>query len=89
MLIETGLPVRWYLPRTDVRSDALSPSDTQSVCAYKGVASYLNADGAPDVAWFDPAPLSDALRVKDLICFWSLAQVYVDDEAVDSSMPGR
>lgn len=89
MLIETGLPVRWYLPRADVRSDALSPSGTQTVCAYKGVASYLSADGAPDVAWSYPDPLSDALRVKDLICFWSPAQVYVDGEAVDSSMPGR
>ena len=89
MLIETGLPVRWYLPRADVQSDALRPSDKHTVCAYKGVASYLSVEGAPDVAWCYPDPLNDALPVKDSICFWSPARVYVDGEAVDTSMPGR
>ena len=88
MLIETSLPVRWYLPRADVRMDLLRPSDKHTVCAYKGVASYLSADGAADVAWFYPDPLNDALGVKDLICFWRPARVLVDGEAVDTSMPG-
>jgi uncharacterized protein (DUF427 family) len=88
MLIETSLPVRWYLPRADVRMDLLTQSDTRTVCAYKGVASYLSADGAEDVAWFYPAPLNDALPVKDLVCFWRPAKVFVDGEAVDTSMPG-
>lgn len=88
MLVETGLPVRWYLPREDVRMDLLTPSDTRTVCAYKGVASYLSLEGAPDVAWFYPDPLHDALPVKDLVCFWRPAQVHVDGEVVDASMPG-
>jgi uncharacterized protein (DUF427 family) len=88
MLIETALPVRWYLPREDVRMDLLAPSDTKTVCAYKGIASYLSADGAPDVAWCYPEPLNDALPVKDLICFWRPAKVLVDGAAVDTSMPG-
>ncbi|MGW5237349.1 DUF427 domain-containing protein [Monashia sp. NPDC004114] len=89
MLIETQLPVRWYLPREDIRMDLLTPSDTHTVCAYKGVASYLSADDAPDVAWFYPDPLHDALPVKDLVCFWGPATVIVDGEPVDVSMPGR
>jgi uncharacterized protein (DUF427 family) len=89
MLIETALPVRWYLPREDVRSDLLRPSDTHTICAYKGVASYVSHESAPDVAWFYPEPLHDALRVKDMVCFWRPARVYVDDEAVDVSMPGQ
>lgn len=89
MLIETGLPVRWYLPRDDVRMDLLRPSEQRSVCAYKGVASYLSADGTPDVAWFYPDPLHEVLPVKDLVSFWAPAEVYVDDEAQDTSMPGR
>jgi uncharacterized protein (DUF427 family) len=88
MLIETSLPVRWYLPQADVRLDLLSRSERQTVCAYKGRASYLSAEGAADVAWFYPDPLHDALRVKDLICFWRPATVLVDDEPVDTSMPG-
>ena len=89
MLIETGLPVRWYLPREDVRTDLLTPSDTRTICAYKGIASYLSADGVPDVAWFYPDPLHDALPVKDLLCFWRPAKVYVDGVAQDTSMLGE
>ncbi|EWT02153.1 hypothetical protein N865_00210 [Intrasporangium oryzae NRRL B-24470] len=88
MLVETSLPVRWYLPREDVRTELLTPSETHTVCAYKGVASSLSADGAPDVAWFYPEPLHDALPVKDLVCFWRAATVFVDGATVDPSMPG-
>jgi uncharacterized protein (DUF427 family) len=89
MLVETHLPVRWYLPREDVRMDLLTPSRSHTVCAYKGVASYLSANGAPDVAWFYPDPLQDALPVKDLVCFWRPATVIVDGQPVDTSMPGE
>jgi uncharacterized protein (DUF427 family) len=88
-LFETQLPVRWYLPREDVRVDLLDPSDTHTGCAYKGTASYLSAEGAADVAWFYPDPLHDALPVRDMICFWRDATVYVDGEPVDTSMPGE
>jgi uncharacterized protein (DUF427 family) len=88
-LFETHLPVRWYLPRDDVRMDLLTPSDFRTVCAYKGEASYLSAEGAPDVAWYYPEPLHDAVPVRDLVCFWRAATVYVDGETVDTSMPGE
>jgi uncharacterized protein (DUF427 family) len=88
MLIETSLPVRWYLPSDDVRMDLLAPADTRTVCAYKGVATYLSAKGAPDVAWLYANPLHDALPVKHMLSFWRAATVYVDGQAVDTSMPG-
>ncbi|MFL6056715.1 MAG: DUF427 domain-containing protein [Actinoallomurus sp.] len=37
-LLETGLPVRYYPPREDIRLDLLQPSDTVTRCAYKGQA---------------------------------------------------
>lgn len=89
MLVETLLPVRWYLLREDVRMDLFTPSDTHTVCAYKGIASYLSAAGAPDVAWFYPSPLHDALAVKDMVSFWRAATVRVDGAPVDTSMPGE
>src|SRR3954453_572774 len=88
-LIETALPVRWYVPSDDVRMDLLTPSPTRTQCAYKGTASYLSAEGAPDVAWFYPDPLQDAAPVRDLLCFWRDATVYVDGERVDVSTPGE
>jgi uncharacterized protein (DUF427 family) len=87
MLVETGLPVRWYLPADDVRMDLLKPSDSHTVCAYKGQASYLSAEGDSDVAWFYPAPLLDAIPVRDMLSFWRAAKVFVDGEAVETRMP--
>jgi uncharacterized protein (DUF427 family) len=88
-LFETKLPVRWYLPAADVRMDLLTPTDLRTVCAYKGTASYLSAEGAPDVAWTYPDPLHDAEPVRDLLSFWRAATVEVDGEPVPTGMPGE
>ena len=64
-VFETGLPVRWYVPEADVHDGVLEPSDTTSVCPYKGVASYehVTVDGRryDDVAWCYREPLPEAL----------------------------
>lgn len=75
MLLETSLPVRWYLPRRDVRMDLLVPSDHRTTCAYKGHASYFStADGSEDgrdIAWTYEDPLHDAEQVSGLVSFWN------------------
>lgn len=68
---ETHLPLRWYLPADDVAMDLLTPSDTRSTCAYKGLARYLSLPEAPDIAWVYDEPLDDALRLRGLVCFWA------------------
>ena len=74
MLIESGLPVRWYLPRADVLTDLLQPSGTTTRCPYKGVARYwsLRVDGRleKDVVWSYPEPSHDAEAVRGLLCFF-------------------
>ncbi|MEV5408681.1 DUF427 domain-containing protein [Thermopolyspora sp. NPDC052614] len=40
ILFETGLPPRYYLPKTDVRLDLLEHTDTVTHCPYKGEAEY-------------------------------------------------
>ncbi len=84
LLFETHLPVRFYLPREDVHTDLLRPSDTVTACAYKGVASYwsLQMDGLTvrDIAWSYPQPLTDAVDVRDMLCFF--------DERVDVVVDG-
>lgn len=75
VLLETPLPARYYIPPEDVFGGRLTPSETVSTCAYKGRAAYLStADGRPegrDIAWTYPAPLDDALRVRDHVAFWN------------------
>jgi uncharacterized protein (DUF427 family) len=70
ILFETGLPVRYYLPREDVRLDALKPSETTSHCAYKGEARYWS-HGSEDIAWTYETPLREAEPVRDLVCFFN------------------
>ena len=74
LLFETMLPVRYYLPRGDVRAK-LVRSDTHTYCAYKGKASYWSANVGgrlvPDLAWTYREPLTDASRVGNLIAFFN------------------
>ncbi len=72
LLFEPPLPVRYYLPPEDVRSDLLAPSETRTFCAYKGEASYLAlGPGGGDVAWYYPQPLREAAEVTDRIAFFN------------------
>jgi uncharacterized protein (DUF427 family) len=50
MLFETGLPVRYYLPKTHVRMDLLTPTETATRCPYKGQAEYWSVAGHADIA---------------------------------------
>jgi uncharacterized protein (DUF427 family) len=74
-LFETGMPVRYYLPKPDIRMDFLVDSATRSQCPYKGTARYWSAaiDGKTwqDVAWSYEDPLPECPRIKGLISFYS------------------
>ena len=70
-LEETGLPTRYYLPREDVRTDLLEPSDTTSHCPFKGDATYLSGPGAKDAFWVYEAPSEeDALPIAKMLAPW-------------------
>jgi uncharacterized protein (DUF427 family) len=79
-LFETGLPVRWYLPREEIAAP-LEPSDHRSVCAYKGHAVHFDVAGERAVAWSYEDPLHDGLPVKDLVAFYNeRVDIEVDGE---------
>ena len=83
LLFETGLPVRYYLPKTHVRLDLLEETDTSTHCPYKGEASYWSAhiDGTvhQDIAWSYPTPLPESERVAGLVAYYDeKLDVYVD-----------
>jgi uncharacterized protein (DUF427 family) len=71
-LNETGLPTRWYLPADDV-TGTLVPSDTTTVCPYKGVARYWSVEAGgrrfDDAAWGYDEPFAEAAAAAGMVSF--------------------
>ena len=83
VLSEGRLPDRYYLPREDVRMDALTPSGTTSHCPFKGDASYYSAEGAKDAFWVYEDPNDDRADIAGLLAPWpGRVDVIVDGEKV-------
>jgi uncharacterized protein (DUF427 family) len=83
LLFETGLPVRYYIPKTDVRLDLLTRTDTVTHCPYKGQAEYWSVRAGDrvheDFAWSYPAPLPESERVIGLVSFYNeKVDIFVD-----------
>ena len=75
-LFETGLPVRYYVPREDVRMDLLQPSPMKTACAYKGPTSWYwqaqAADGSvQDIAWCYENPAPEVGAIAGRIAFFN------------------
>jgi uncharacterized protein (DUF427 family) len=68
-----------YFPIDGVRRDLLTPSDTHTICPWKGTASYYHiaVNGAlnKDAAWYYPETKPAAAHIKGLIAFWKGVQV--------------
>lgn len=85
LLFETGLPTRYYIDRTDVSFDSLTPSTTETVCPYKGTTSeywsvHVGGDVHPDLAWSYHYPLPAVSAIAGLVAFY--------DERVDVVVDG-
>lgn len=94
LLFETRLPTRYYIPRQDVIWDLLVPSESHSVCAYKGVADYwsarLRGRDLADIAWSYAQPMHDALSVAGMIAFFTeRLDVVMDGIQVDRPVSAR
>jgi len=80
LVFETNLPVRFYLPRADLR-EPLTVGSRQTACAYKGHATHYSVDGRQNIAWTYAEPLADAVEIADLVAFYDeIVDVYVDGE---------
>jgi len=64
-----------YFPREDVRFDLLEPTDHESFCPFKGVASYwtLRAAGRSEdnVVWSYQDPFDEVTGLKDYVSFYT------------------
>ncbi|MFC5056895.1 DUF427 domain-containing protein [Saccharothrix xinjiangensis] len=68
-----------YFPAQSVHAQYLRPSETTTVCPWKGTANYytLHVDGAenPDAAWYYAEPKEAAAEIKGHIAFWRGVEV--------------
>jgi len=68
-----------YFPLESVREDVLHPSETHSICPWKGTASYydLEVDGAvnKDAVWYYPTPKDAAKQITGRVAFWHGVEV--------------
>jgi uncharacterized protein (DUF427 family) len=75
LLFETHLPLRYYLPFEDVRTDLFVPSDVITRCPYKGTARFwsvaVGETVVPDAAWSYPEPIPENPKIRDLVCFYN------------------
>ncbi len=68
-----------YFPLESVRQDVLRPSEYETVCPWKGTASYysLEVDGKMnhDAAWYYPQPKEAASEIQGRLAFWRGVEV--------------
>ncbi len=68
-----------YFPAEAVRREYLKPSSHQTVCPWKGTASYydveVNGRRNANAAWYYPQPKAAASQIKDRIAFWKGVEV--------------
>ncbi len=71
-----------YFPLESVNKEFLIQSDTETVCPWKGTASYysLKVGGAlnQDAAWYYPEPKPRAEEIKGRVAFWKGVEVVKD-----------
>lgn len=87
LLFETGVPIRYYLPFADVRSDLLLLSNTVSECPYKGDGQHWHlvhgTERVGNAAWSLPHPLPEGLAAAEHVCFYpDKVDVQVDENIV-------
>ena len=63
-----------YFPADSINREYFAPSETHTVCGWKGTASYydVSVDGEinKDAAWFYPTPEDAAKEIENRVAFW-------------------
>jgi len=63
-----------YFPPETINSEYFQPSDTHTLCGWKGEASYynvvVNGEVNKDAAWYYPETKPAADEIKGHVAFW-------------------
>jgi uncharacterized protein (DUF427 family) len=70
-----------YFPPDSINRDFVSPSDTTTVCGWKGTANYYDVvvEGQTNAgsAWYYAEPKPEAANIKGYVAFWKGVEVKV------------
>lgn len=68
-----------YFPPSTIKQEFFQPSETHTVCGWKGTASYYNVvvggEVNKDAAWFYPETKEAADNIKGYVAFWKGVKV--------------
>jgi uncharacterized protein (DUF427 family) len=68
-----------YFPHEAINKEFFEKTNTHTVCAWKGTASYYNivVDGNinKDAAWYYPETSTMAEKIKNYVAFWKGVEV--------------
>lgn len=63
-----------YFPPETLNRQHFRPSQTHTVCGWKGTASYyhldVNGEINKDAAWYYPEPKAAARNIEGMVAFW-------------------
>ncbi len=69
----------YYFPADSIINEFFAPSETHSVCGWKGTANYydvvVNGSINSDAAWYYPTPKDDAKEIENHVAFWKGVEV--------------
>ena len=69
VLYESGFAPRWYVSRQDIDENALIPVKGETLCPYKGLASYYDIGDHKRAAWSYVRAWPEVARVSNLVSF--------------------
>lgn len=68
-----------YFPADSINKEFFKPSETHTVCGWKGTASYydvvVNGETNKDAAWFYPEAKDAAKEIENYVAFWKGIEV--------------
>ena len=68
-----------YFPADSINREYFAPSQTHTVCEWKGTASYydvvVGGETNKDAAWFYPETKPDAKDIENHVAFWKGVEV--------------
>ena len=63
-----------YFPASAIKKEYFKPTETHTVCSWKGTASYYNVEvngqTNKDAAWYYPTPKDAAKNITGYVAFW-------------------